>query len=749
MAGAAPKIVQFPFPLLGLNQAHSFAEAPPRSSIDLLNVRPFDAEKGRARGGSRPGLSKKFIEQPAGGDGHVQGMIQAVLPGMKATLQDILIEETFNYGAVASDLNGLGGWRVMKSTTAANPTGVSNTVTAGALRYKSGAVPENVAAGETAAAVWNVDIAQGQAFTVYSQPSYNTTNADPLFGPTPSTTNSFKLLTRVDRADWTNRDQIIYAHVTPTKMGIYKADATPLVEFTFPSTVYLGNSPRVQLDVSGDQYKLSYGQGTYGGDLPTPLYQIFATAPANDTPTATGVGFAMDGGMYQGNATTVSTTDNTQRTFYCWKNTPDDNDRITYLVAVINGSVYLSNDGSLAALYPLRLTYFAHGGRVSMAAAFGKVYICDGVNQPQVLNLKTLGLSSHVATVGTVPTTPKIVAVWRGRVLYSGVPGDEQNIFASRAGSPDDWQDAQQDRNSAWALNAATAGAIGQPVLAMVPYQDDVLIVGCDHATYSIVGDPAAGGTVTTAAESVGWLSNTGWCQDEAGRILFAGTGGIYRMSAAGAPANLSAERVNEVFRDVDRSSTWVSLAYDRDNHGCWIFLTPRYESGTLPTHYWYDARTEGFFPMQFGLEAQDPTAAIVFDGDLPTDRVLLLGGRDGYVRQTDDAATTDDGETINSHALIGPQRPGGFYAETQISAWECVLGTGTTALTAEVLMGASPEEASAATPGALQTFDAGGRRPRILTRYRANAFFLKLSGTLPWQFEGAQAVAAGGGSLR
>ena len=54
---------ELPFPIEGLNTGMPNEKQPPLSSPNLLNVRPYDVEEERARGGQRPGLIKASYTQ--------------------------------------------------------------------------------------------------------------------------------------------------------------------------------------------------------------------------------------------------------------------------------------------------------------------------------------------------------------------------------------------------------------------------------------------------------------------------------------------------------------------------------------------------------------------------------------------------------------------------------------------------------------------------------------------------------------
>ena len=67
--------MELEFSVDGLFEGASTERQPPRTSPSLINVRPFDVEDERIRGGQRPGLTKAFTTR-VGGDHPVIGMCQ-------------------------------------------------------------------------------------------------------------------------------------------------------------------------------------------------------------------------------------------------------------------------------------------------------------------------------------------------------------------------------------------------------------------------------------------------------------------------------------------------------------------------------------------------------------------------------------------------------------------------------------------------------------------------------------------------
>lgn len=72
-----PKSYKLLFPVKGLHSGFAYGEQPPLTTPRLKNVRPFDVDEGRGRGGQRPGLVKAFSTQ-VGGNHPVIAMAQVV-----------------------------------------------------------------------------------------------------------------------------------------------------------------------------------------------------------------------------------------------------------------------------------------------------------------------------------------------------------------------------------------------------------------------------------------------------------------------------------------------------------------------------------------------------------------------------------------------------------------------------------------------------------------------------------------------
>jgi len=58
--------MEIPFPFQGLHQGVAAEHQPPMTTSHAKNVRPFDVDEERGRGGQRPGLVKAYDTQIGG-----------------------------------------------------------------------------------------------------------------------------------------------------------------------------------------------------------------------------------------------------------------------------------------------------------------------------------------------------------------------------------------------------------------------------------------------------------------------------------------------------------------------------------------------------------------------------------------------------------------------------------------------------------------------------------------------------------
>ena len=408
--------------------------------------------------------------------------------------------------------------------------------------------------------------------------------------------------------------------------------------------------------------------------------------------------------------------------------------------------------------------------RIFSTQAFSKVYFVDGENYC-LWNPVANTFDYWIPTAGNLPDDvvgdgiadsgkgARLICTWRGRVVLSAAGDDPHNWFMSAVGDPlnYDYSPTDQSESQAVAGNNSSAGLIGDVVTALIPYSDDLLLVGADASLWRMTGDPMAGGRIDLVSDVTGVAFGKAWCKDPEGFVYFFGQmGGMYRMAPGGIPERLSNTRLERRLQNVDTGANIIRMVWDHTMQGVHLTITP-FDTNQKAEHYFWDKRGGGFWPYSFHNGALDPTAVYVIDGDDPEDRLVVFGGRNGYLRYFDPAkaydAPIDAGgtrEAIDSYVWLGPM-VGGGDTEVKVRGWRFVMGENTNGAEYEIYVGDTVEEAfnaTAATSGTLT----GGRNRRINYHARGGAVLCKvLSDTVDefFSMEGLIVQPIPGGRLR
>lgn len=303
------------------------------------------------------------------------------------------------------------------------------------------------------------------------------------------------------------------------------------------------------------------------------------------------------------------------------------------------------------------------GDALFLAAAtlFNYTYIVDGTQKPLKLNLATDQFETFTEDAGTAPDDCNIACAWRGRLVLSGSTDDPQNFFASRAGDPLDWDYSQEDPTAAFAGNAAQSGRIGQPIHALIPISDDLLVVGCEQSMWVCRGDLADGGAIDQVTDFAGIASSTSWTRGPDGAIYFVGPRGFFKMDpTATTVEEISQQTYPQFFQQINRATSYINMIYDSDRYGIWVFVSPLMDGAFLSSIF-YDFRFQGYWPQDWRNQTNaGPVQAIFWDGYNSDTRYPVLGGFDGILYAFNLTNRTDNGGAINASVTLGPFHPQG-----------------------------------------------------------------------------------------
>lgn len=373
------------------------------------------------------------------------------------------------------------------------------------------------------------------------------------------------------------------------------------------------------------------------------------------------------------------------------------------------------------------------------------------VRSAKIFDPKAETLVSHVATEGVAPAGCRLVALYRDRIVYAGGDLLPHVWYASRQGDPFDYDYSQEDSAAAIMAQSSIAGQLADPIVAMIPHSDECLIFGCYNSMWIMRGDPGYGGTLDQLSRKVGIVSAKAWCRTPDDMIVFLSPDGLYVMPAgcAGFPSSLSRERLPDELLCLNAARESVHLEYDTLHRGVHIFATKR--DGSESPHWWFDWEAKSFWRVSIQSD-HEPFAVherIAWD-DCP---IVLVGGRDGFIRYFDRQFQVDDGNNeIDSYCDLGP-----FHLDPDnlnegiLTELTAVLGVGSGDVDYALRTGFSAQEAYNATALVTGTWSIDGLNYTTNPRLRGVTGFLRLSNntTKRWFLERITALVKPAGRRR
>ncbi len=366
--------------------------------------------------------------------------------------------------------------------------------------------------------------------------------------------------------------------------------------------------------------------------------------------------------------------------------------------------------------------------------------------------------SAGTAMVNTVPIGCPLIAVFLSRIVMGGsvspVGADgtsTPNVFyMSAIDDPLDWQFGTGNPGGAVAGDGThDVGQVGAPLTALIPHTKDYLLFGTNAGIWVLRGDPTYGGRIDVVSTALTIVDANAWCKTPEGETVILSQNGVYVIGARidSYPTPVSPQRLPAQLRYVNPKTHTVHMAYDINQDGVCLFLTPN--TGGGGTHWFIDWRTKSFWPDSY-QNAHEPTAVLPYEADLPTSSGVLLAGRDGYVRKFSRSANTDDGNNFSSYAYIGPIKAGGYY-KAIVSELMAIVASKSGDVDWSLHLGKTVEEAKGAEAFARGTWSAGlnyKNRPRG----EGAAFFIKVGNgedNAAWTLERIMAVVDRKGALR
>ena len=302
---------------------------------------------------------------------------------------------------------------------------------------------------------------------------------------------------------------------------------------------------------------------------------------------------------------------------------------------------------------------------------------------------------------GSVPTNCTTIAAWRNRLVCVEA-SNPQNFKMSRQGDTSDWDYSADDAQRSIVGSLTSAGQISEPIVALVPYHQNCLVLGCTSSLWIMTGDPALGGTARRLDDQIGILGPKSWCLIAGGYMMFMSRDGLYVMppGCGTAPTSVSRELLPEELLNIDTSSKTVTMAYDIRYRGVHLFI----HGGSNTSHWFIDIKTRmdgdkvtaAFWPVSYQADhvASDCHTRRDFTSN---ESPVVFGSHDGYLRHLKPSLDQDDGSNaISSHIVFGPFALGdssGMF-EGKLSSICAALGQNSGDVTWSVHVGQTAEDA-------------------------------------------------------
>jgi hypothetical protein len=396
---------------------------------------------------------------------------------------------------------------------------------------------------------------------------------------------------------------------------------------------------------------------------------------------------------------------------------------------------------------------FDPGMPVIFSAQLGsRMYFADGLNE-KYYDAADSELKSWAASAGTLPVDskgrkPTLIENWRDRIVMAGVIGDPHEYYMSKRGDGTDWDYTPTTVTNTQAISGTNAPAGRSPdvIRTIIPLNDDVLIWGCDQSIWAMSGDPMEEGRIDNIVEGVGMPFGRPWCKDMTGSFYFFGSkGGVYRGAVGQGIQKITVGSIEERMSDIDFDKNIIRLLWNEQDQGVHVFITPL-NAYNSTTHYFYDTRAEAWWLDKFETASSskyihNPKEVHVFDGLDPNDRVILMGGWDGFIRKWDLSESDDDGNAIDSYVYVGPIVSENF-GMVRLNELRVQLGKNSSNVTASIFTGDNAEDAYAQTTAHFTSTFSAGRNVSERRRAMTHAMYLKLGNNTAaqrWTLERAE----------
>lgn len=711
--------IPMPFPSRGMHTGRGLTDQPPGTSPDVRNMRLFDVIDDRARGGQRPGTSKEFTNTVANGsivdELYVAEFVQNSDDNLVVVPQ---LTDTFDADSTAA--TWADGDKLSRTTSASPWDEYDDAGTASPVLLADGS------------AAYEIESIGGELVAYIN----NTTDRELIVDATEiSLVGDYDIFVRTRGYSNTPGLSVLgFADITALGRAADRAWCPALFRAKADRTEFLywvTNTAYSSTDPSHLLFHKQPGSDTFIQNEAAIVASTDLFPPA-DFPAD----YVEEYVQIRGNVISRFFRLSTQTAFTLVAQVTDST-----LAGFVGVGVAHENIGSSVAISRFevggarvgpygrrKLITFGFGGgqtwhgendvdaslsQITLGAGsppsspniqatqlFGRLYIVDGttgiivegrdsggsgvpLDSDDAVDFQHTSWPAEIAAsgVGTLPPFCHGITGYNGRVVLYGDSSDPNNWYMSRVADPLDWDFAADPfPTSAFAADNSDFGANPDPVLAMIPWHNDLMLIGGMRSIRQVTGDPGLGGRIDVVTDAVGMLGFDSWTIGMSGTLYFLAHDGFYRypIGAGSLPpdANISEGVLNDFLAGVDMGDYQVIVRYDPFASGVYIWITPL-DGSESGLHVFYDEQGGGFWPMEYANVDHQCYAAATLRGNNLARQTVLMGCIDGYIRRHDRDALDDDGTTIESYVEYAPIYVQDGTAEGVLRELVMEMGTG------------------------------------------------------------------------
>lgn len=462
------------------------------------------------------------------------------------------------------------------------------------------------------------------------------------------------------------------------------------------------------------------------------------------------------------------------------------------LMVVCDGALYEIEDTTAVS----KGTGLETDKYVTGCAINGKFYVAGDDSSSRVIKVYDPNGSygTLTASSGTIPTKVRTIARWRDRLLAVSET-DPWVLRMSKQGDPTNWNYGSSGTDRAVDLSATEAGQLGHPITALIPRDDNVLIICTTVGFWEMRGDPTIGGRIYPLNEEIAILGPHAYCETPDGFLFVMTNDGLYvRAPGHGSPLySVSREKIPKDLAHVDSDDYTISMCYDKKLRGVLVFVTeesasdadinpnfcgtmsqgsdPPAGASLLVTHFFVDVRNQmgqdninrqsaSFWPMSLQT-SNEPTFAMAVNG-FKSDQGSLYGTKGGKISYFERGATSTtitggavakviqgggvgDLESLyRSYVVIGPIQLGGIDRTGLLEAIVGYLPKDSGEVEFDIYVGDDAETTILkASPDYSSSWDREGLNYREHPRLRGRFAWIVLRGasSAAWSFESAEII--------